>query len=32
MHVRPANRVPRAIIRFALNHDLIACTPFSAYR
>ncbi|KAJ5187747.1 hypothetical protein N7449_010741 [Penicillium cf. viridicatum] len=23
----PANRVPRAIIRFRLNPDLIACTP-----
>jgi hypothetical protein len=32
MHVRPTNRVPRAITRFPLNPDLIACAPFSVYR
>lgn len=28
MHVRPTNRVPRAITCFTLNPDVIACTPF----
>jgi hypothetical protein len=30
MQVCPTNRVPRAITRFSLHPDLIACTPPSA--